>query len=286
VQKKHPENARTFLLEHVSRDAIKYFGISSSDFLSSVADMWMDDSKGGCAQFRIDEIRTHYPASSSILDMSSGCGTFVFCSLKQGFHAYGIEPEPWKNVFCRLKINERKYPEHWNNCFIQSIGEKLPFQDSSFDCISTYQTLEHVQSISHCIDEMLRVVKSSGGLHIRCPDYRSTYEGHYLLPWLPLMPRSLARLYLRILRRPVSGLDTLTYTTRRQIERLLKKSARRHKYTLTIVNMNKVYYESKLKEKHLPASLIFLYPFIRGLAYLQHLFKADLSVGLFVTVVK
>jgi ubiquinone/menaquinone biosynthesis C-methylase UbiE len=246
----------------------------------------MDDNTGGSAQFRLDEVSTYLPETSSILDMSSGCGTFVFCALKQGFHAYGIEPEPWKNAFCRLKINERNYPTKWNNCFIQSIGEKLPINDNSFDCISTYQTLEHVQNIEQCIDEMLRVVKSDGGLHIRCPDYRSTYEGHYLLPWLPLMPKLLARFYLRLLRRPTSGLDTLTYTTRGQIERLLKKCARRHKYKIAIVNLNKEYYTNKLKEKHLPVSLILLYPFIRGLAYLRYLFKADLSVGLFVTIVK
>lgn len=286
MQKKQSENARTYLVDHISHDAIEYFGIYSSEFLNYVADMWMDDSKGGCAQFRLDEIRTHFPGASSVLDMSSGCGTFVFSALKQGLHAYGIEPELWKNIFCRLKINERKYPKYWNDCFIQSIGEKLPFQDNSFDCISTFQTLEHVQNLEQCIDEMMRVVRSGGGLHIRCPDYRSTFEGHYLLPWLPLMPKALARMYLTFLRRPVSGLDTLTYTTRGKIERQINRCARRHKCSITIINLNKLNYQFKLKEKKLSSSLIVLYPFIRVLAYLKCLFKADLSVGLVVTVVK
>ncbi len=286
MQIKQPVDARSFLLEHVTRDAIEYFGTSSTEFLNSVTDMWMDDNYGGCAQFRLDEIREHLPDTTSILDMSSGCGTFVFCALKQGFQAYGIEPEPWKNAFCRLKINERNYPARWNNFFIQSIGEQLPFHDNFFDCISTFQTLEHVQNIEQCIDEMLRVVKSGGGLHIRCPDYRSTYEGHYLLPWLPMMPKPLARLYLKLIRRPLAGLDTVSYSTRGQIERLLKECACKQALSITIVNMNKEYYKKKLKEKRLPVSLIVLYPFLRGLAYLRYLFKADLNVGLFVTVMK
>ncbi|WNO61814.1 hypothetical protein [Rheinheimera sp. MMS21-TC3] len=60
---------------------------------------------------------------------------------------------------------------------------------------------------------MLRVLKPGGKLRINAPDYRGWFEPHYLLPFLPTMNRQLARIYLTLLRRPTSGLDSLNWTT-------------------------------------------------------------------------
>ncbi|WP_219925286.1 methyltransferase domain-containing protein [Aeromonas veronii] len=36
------------------------------------------------------------------------------------------------------------------------------FEDNTFDVVTTYQTLEHVQDVAACIDELIRVAKPGG----------------------------------------------------------------------------------------------------------------------------
>lgn len=99
---------------------------------------------------------------SRILDMSSGCGTFVFYGLMNGYDIYGIEPVKWKHEFNFLKAKEKGYPDAWMKRFCSAVGEYLPFNDETFDIISTYQTLEHVQSHKKCFGEFKRVLRMRG----------------------------------------------------------------------------------------------------------------------------
>ena len=46
--------------------------------------------------------------------------------------------------------------------FYSGVGESLPFKDETFNVISTYQTLEHVQSHKRCFEEFNRVLKRGG----------------------------------------------------------------------------------------------------------------------------
>ena len=133
-----------------------------------------------------------------------------------------------------------------------SIGENLPYQDNSFDCVSTFQTLEHVQNVKKCLLELVRVTKTGGGIHIRCPDYRSTYEGHYYLPWLPCFPRKTAKIYLKILKRPTLGLDTIQYVTLPKIKRILNEINLKTNKRLNVIDLNKNYFESELNNRGIP----------------------------------
>ena len=90
--------------------------------------------------------------------------------------------------------------------------------------VTTYQTLEHVNDVQKCLEECLRVTKIGGGIHIICPDYRSTFEGHYLLPWLPLLPLKIAKTYAKFCGKNPGYLDTLNYTTSRMIRKNLIKN--------------------------------------------------------------
>ena len=56
--------------------------------------------------------------------------------------------------------------------------------------------LEHVRAPEQALREMIRVTRSGGGVHLRCPDYRSTYEPHYRLPLVAALSTPLARAYL------------------------------------------------------------------------------------------
>jgi len=149
--------------------------------------------------------------------MSSGCGTFVFFGLMNGYDIYGVEPAEWKHRFNFLKAKEKGYPDAWLKRSYLGVGEHLPFDDETFDVISTYQTLEHVQSHKKCFSEFKRVLKRGGYLFIQCPNYTSFFEGHYRIPMTPLMNRRLFKIYLKLLKRPTEGLDTINYITRKMI---------------------------------------------------------------------
>jgi SAM-dependent methyltransferase len=218
-------SAREYLRNCIIAEDLELFGIPNSQQLDSVVNAWMNDA--GNSAWRYEEINYYAPGSKRILDLASGCGTFVFYGLANGYDVYGIEPSSWKNRFNQLKAREFGYPLDWCSRFVAAVGESLPFRDCFFDCVSSYQTLEHVQSPEAVVSEMVRVTRPGGKVLLRFPDYRSTFEGHYLLPWLPMFPRRLAKIYLRGLNRPTIGLDTLKYTTVGRVKSWSKSASKK-----------------------------------------------------------
>jgi SAM-dependent methyltransferase len=208
-------SARAYLREQLELEYRTYFGLPSREFLDGVVDAWMSDDRN--SKHRFDAIERELPGKKRVLDLASGCGSAVFYGLLNGYDMAGIDPETWKHTFNAMKANELGYPPKWLDRFQIGVGERLPYDDDAFDCVTSYQTLEHVQDLDRVVGEMLRVTRAGGGLHIQCPDYRGSFEGHYRLPWLPLMPRVLAKAYLGALGRPLAGLDTLNYVTPRRL---------------------------------------------------------------------
>lgn len=277
-------SAREFLKSHVFRDAETYFGIKDKVYLNSVVSNWMDDA--GNSKDRFDVIKYFLPDAKRILDMASGCGTCVFYGLINGYDMYGIDPEKWKHVFISMKASEYKYPAEWLSRFQRAVGEALPYPDNHFDCVTTYQTLEHVRDPEKTISEMFRVTKPGGGIHIRCPDYRATFEGHYLLPWLPLFPRPLARAYLRALDRPLLGLNSIRYVTKPGILRVIRRLEQRNpSWRIKIVNVDYVSF-SKAPRKHPVLNLSGTYFGYQSIRYMRAIFRHDIGLNLFIHVLE
>ncbi len=250
----------------------------SAGVIDRVARNWLDDEH--CSEERFKQMSKVLPHAQRILDMASGCGTFVYYGLLHGYEVEGIDPESWKKKLIELKAREKDYPVEWGSRFYQGVGEALPFENDTYDCVSSYQTLEHVQDVKKCLAEMIRVTRSGGCLHLRFPDYRSTFEGHYQLPWLPYFPRPLAKLYLKILGRPLAGLDTLQYVSLPRIKRLLKELDSEGK-GLEVVDYAETLYEQALKRKGLPKIPYFIY---KSFLFLKYFGRAELSVNLFVHI--
>ena len=47
-----------------------------------------------------------------------------------------------------------------------------------------FTDIQNKFSIEKCLKEMIKVTKKNGFIHIKCPNYNSTFKGHYKLPWL------------------------------------------------------------------------------------------------------
>lgn len=274
--------AKEFLKEKMREDN-KLIGPIDESVLEKIAQAWMNDKSN--SKHRFDVIKEELPKAKKILDMASGAGTFSYYGLLNGYDVYGIEPEDWKHKFIEIKSREYDYPLEWNQKFKKGYGEKLPFENDNFDVVSSYQTLEHVQDVKKCISEMIRTVKSGGGVHMMCPDYRGTYEGHYMMAWLPLFPRKIANIYLKIRGRNPEYLKTLTYTTSTKIYKYIKEVEDEQNIKVQIIDLNKKIFEKKLYEKNIffLKKLYFIYRIVQ---YIKKLFKSEININYFVKVNK
>jgi ubiquinone/menaquinone biosynthesis C-methylase UbiE len=280
--------AQAYLRERLAEEYAAYFGMPPQRFFEKTVNAWMDDENN--SRHRFDTIKEFLPEARRVLDMACGCGSAVFFGLKHGYDMHGIDPEEWKHTFNALKANEYGYPEAWLERFHKGVGESLPYGDDYFDCTTTYQTLEHVRDVELSLSEMLRVTRAGGGLHIRCPDYRSTFEGHYRLPWLPLFPRRMAAAYLRWCGRPVTGLSTINYTTRRSVMAALRRIERQHpSWALTIVDVERSELQrglARLLGSWSSALVPVALPLTRVIRYVRRLFNSEVNVNFFVHVVR
>ncbi|MDC0743605.1 class I SAM-dependent methyltransferase [Polyangium mundeleinium] len=269
--------ARDFLRAELEREYSAWFGLPPRPFLDGVVEAWMADDTN--SKHRFDTIEAALPSAKRILDMASGCGSAVFYGLLHGYDMVGIDPEGWKHTFNGMKAKERGYPAAWMSRFHDGVGEALPFPDDDFDCVTSYQTIEHVQDVDRVLAELVRVTRAGGGIHLRCPDYRGTFEGHYRLPWLPLFPRPLARAYLRAIGKPTAGLDTIQYITKGRVVRILRAlEARRPGLRLRIVDLDQEAFASK--RQRLPGE----FSWWKAKRYARGLFREETSVNLFVYV--
>ncbi|NJK40809.1 MAG: class I SAM-dependent methyltransferase [Acaryochloridaceae cyanobacterium SU_2_1] len=170
-----------FLKDKIKEEFSLYFGIQNEQLIEKIANEWFNESHD--FDGRWDIIMARQKSDNKILDLAAGCGTFLLFGLNQGYDVWGVEPETWKLEFFKKKVTDSGYSSEFLTHMISGKGEALPFEDNSFDLITSYQTLEHVESVSQCLQEMMRVLRPNGTLYIKCPDYNSFYEPHYQLPF-------------------------------------------------------------------------------------------------------
>src|SRR6185369_2542315 len=122
-----------------------------------------------------------------------------------------------------------------------------------------------------------------GAMHLRCPDYRGTFEGHYLLPWLPLLPRPLARVWLRLRGRPLKGFEGVHYTTKPALIRSLQTAARRRGVGIEVIDLEAERLRHRIREKGLPGWRGPAW-YWRVFLHARRLFREDVQINLWVRV--
>lgn len=205
---------REFLTSRIEAEALNYYESTSAypqEVFEQLQVRWGDDSVYS-EKHRFDLLESMIDGlkNKKILDMAAGCGSFVLQGLRNGYNTFGVEPEDWKQELIDLKFKENNYPNEWRERIVKGVGEKLPFEDESFDVFDSWQTIEHVSNERDCIFELYRVLKKGGKGILRGPDYLSFYEGHYRMFWLPLMGKSkFSKWYVtKLMKRPWAGIDT------------------------------------------------------------------------------
>jgi SAM-dependent methyltransferase len=162
------------------------------------------------------------PTGALILDVGSGVGSFVVGCRRQGLLAFGIEPDRIARGgrLTSIQIARRRLK---GRVFAAALGEKLPFPDRSFDLVTMNQVIEHVGDQAAVLREALRVTRDGGAVYIACPNYLRFYEPHYKIFWLPLLPKTLGRWYLKLRGRNPVLLDQLTYTTNNRLRAMISR---------------------------------------------------------------
>lgn len=169
----------------------------------------------------ITKIKPFFPKGTRILDIGCGYGSFVIAACKYGYEAHGIEIEKFEHACAIQKASLEGID---SARFTHGSALALPYEDEFFDGVTFWNVLEHISDFKGALREAKRVLKPSGKLFIIAPNYMSfRMEAHYGVPWLPLFPKSVAGLYLRLLgRNPAFLNENIFYVTNPSVIKFLK----------------------------------------------------------------
>jgi ubiquinone/menaquinone biosynthesis C-methylase UbiE len=97
-----------------------------------------------------------------ILDVGCGTGTMLRYLAAYG-EIQGVDADSEAVHFCQMRGLEN---------VSQLAGEAIPFADNSFDLITMFDVLEHIEDHSGALREIFRVLKRDGMLVLTVPAYR------------------------------------------------------------------------------------------------------------------
>lgn len=179
--------------------------------------------EGGEAESFLDEVVIRSPGIRNLLDVGCGYGAFVTLARLRGIESLGVDLASFELSIARERAKQLLPKVDVESTFREASALDLPFAEGSFDCVTMWNLLEHLDDAESAIAEAARVLRPEGRLFIVAPNYASfRSEAHYHVPWLPLFPRRLASRYLRALGRESRFFDEqIYYRTNREVRKIL-----------------------------------------------------------------
>lgn len=169
--------------------------------------------------------------TGKMLDIGCGVGDFLKTMENNGWEATGIEPSSQAKEIARKKIKAN----------LLDINEINGLEDVSFDLITMWHVLEHVENLKEEVQQLERLLKVGGRLVLALPNFKSYDAQFYKAYWAAYdVPRH------------------LNHFCKESINNIFKNSS------LVLTNTNKLkwdaYYISYLSEMYRMKKL----PLIRG----------------------
>jgi len=157
---------------------------------------------------------------AEVLDLGSGLGALSEELVLRGARVTALEPgAAWADV-TRRRVERHGRPFR----LVQAFGEDIPLPNETVDLVMSLQVLEHVNAPQRVLAEAWRVLRPGGSFYLACENYLAFREGHYQLPWLPLLPKPLGAAYLRLCgRSPKFLYEAVTYTTYPGVLRMCRR---------------------------------------------------------------
>jgi 2-polyprenyl-6-hydroxyphenyl methylase/3-demethylubiquinone-9 3-methyltransferase len=145
--------------------------IINNDY-DSLAYLWWSEDEGSTASIRylINPVRFNYFKkllefnyksgfkNKKTLDVGCGGGFLSEELSKIGLDVTGVDPSKESISIA----SEHAIKNNLNIAYRESFGEKLPFDDSTFDMVFCCDVFEHVNDVSKIISEISRVLKKGG----------------------------------------------------------------------------------------------------------------------------
>lgn len=104
-----------------------------------------------------------------VKSLDAGCGTGINLGYLSSFEAsFGFDYSKYALQFCKRR---------GHNNIIQADAERLPFKDNSFDVITAFDLLEHVDD-TKALREFYRVIKPNGYLILTVPAFNFIWSNH------------------------------------------------------------------------------------------------------------
>ena len=114
------------------------------------------------------KIATEKTTRGKILDIGCGVGDFLHTMEQQGWECTGVEPSEDAKAIAKKRIKAQLLPSE----------EQENLSDGSFDVITMWHVLEHVDALRWQIQQLYRLCKPGGRIIIALPNYKS-YDGQY-----------------------------------------------------------------------------------------------------------
>ena len=103
-----------------------------------------------------------------LLDIGCGVGDFLHTAEEKGWECIGVEPSEEAKAIARKRIKA--------NVVDSADLEQMAGQ--SFDVITMWHVLEHVDNLKWQVEQLQRLIKPGGRIVIAVPNYKS-YDGQY-----------------------------------------------------------------------------------------------------------
>lgn len=229
-----PMNQKIEIQEEARKYFTKHYPLASKSEIDKQVEDWVN--KASVSKSLVDFFiqRVGEVKNKKILDVGFGSGGIVIAFSQAGGILSGVEVD--KELADIAKKNLEA------NSVIADLqiynGTDFPFPDNTFDHVVSFSVLEHVSYPEKVICEMLRVLKPSGRILLTLPNKYYPKETHSLVYFVSYMPRSLANLYLRILKRSPLEHDNLHFYSYFDIMRFLKNS--KYKYELVYKDVSQI----------------------------------------------
>ena len=108
-----------------------------------------------------------------LLDIGCGVGDFIHTAEQHGWNCTGVEPSEDAKEIARKRIKAE----------IHSSEDLEQIPDETFDVITMWHVLEHVDNLKWQVAQLQRLIKKDGRIVIAVPNYKSYDAEYYHEKW-------------------------------------------------------------------------------------------------------
>ena len=111
--------------------------------------------------------------TGKMLDIGCGVGDFIKKAEQHGWHCTGVEPSEAAKAIAKKRIQAE----------ILSSEDLEQIPDETFDIITMWHVLEHIDNLYWQVAQLQRLIKKNGRIVIAVPNYKSYDACYYKEKW-------------------------------------------------------------------------------------------------------